>query len=331
MDEGRVVHSRLVGVAGIVAGALAGLATVLLTGTAIAHRLAPAPPQPVLEATHLPPLLTVPGERVELRYDVFCSAPEDAPDAPCPAAGSVFVRSGSAGEFRELALEEDRSAAGRSLAAVLPESIAGSASGFTYYAVLRNAATGDSVTLPAGGASAPQRSLPLDRPVHVALGTHTFGQHRSRSARVASAAWGSGRGQVGLEQGRNLTPIGGSAFDVSRTGVVHILDEANRRVLRWGTARRGRPASVPLAINGTLADMSVARDGTIHVLETTKRGTKSQLLRSFAPNGRAQGGDGGPGARSSGSPRPARYAARSPAAVGSMDARGSAASRPAPA
>jgi hypothetical protein len=287
MDEGRVVHKRLVGVAGIVAGALAGLATVLTTGTAIAHRLAPTPPAPVLEATHLPPLLTVPGEQVELRYDVFCSAPEDAPHAPCPAAGSVFVRSGSAGAFRELALEEDRSAAGGRLTADIPESIAGSASGFTYYAVLRNDATGDSVTLPAGGAATPQRSLPLDRPVHVALGAHTFGQPRSRNARVASAAWGSGRGQVGLEQGRNLTPIGGSAFDVSRNGVVHVLDEANRRVLRW-TARGGRASSVPLAINGTLADMSVARDGTIHVLETTKRGTTSQLLRSFAPNGRAK-------------------------------------------
>jgi hypothetical protein len=285
MDEGRVVHNRLVGVVGVVAGALAGLATVLLAGTAIAHRLAPAPPAPLLEATHLPPLLTVPGEQVDLRYDVFCSSPEDAPDATCSATGSVFVRSGSLGAFRELALEEDRSAAGRTLAVNVPESIAGS--GFTYYAVLRNAATGDSITLPAGGASAPQRSLPLDRPVDVVLGTHTFGRHRSRSARVASAAWGSGRGQVGLEQGRNLTPIGGSAFDVSRNGTVHVLDEANRRVLRWATGRRARPASVPLAINGTLADMSVAGDGTIHVLETTKRGTKSQLLRSFASNGKA--------------------------------------------
>ena len=64
-----------------------GSRTVLLTGTAIAHRLAPAPPASVLEATHLPPLLTVPGEQVELRYDVFCSAPEDAPDAPCSRGG----------------------------------------------------------------------------------------------------------------------------------------------------------------------------------------------------------------------------------------------------
>ena len=53
------------------------------TGTAVAQKLAPTAAAPVLEATHLPPLLTLTGERVELRYDVFCAA------AGTEAAGAV--------------------------------------------------------------------------------------------------------------------------------------------------------------------------------------------------------------------------------------------------
>ncbi len=289
MDVSRIARRKLAGAAGIVIGGLAGMFTVILAGTAVAHQLAAPSASPVLEATHLPPLLTAAGERVELRYDVFCAAAAVEPTGPCKATGSVFVRAGSAGPFRRLSLTEDRAASEGRFAAVVPESIAASAAGFAYYAVLRSIETGESMTLPAGGAAAPQRSVPLGKPVHVALGAHEFGRVAARNARVAEAAWGSGPGQVGLEQGRNLTPIGGAAFDVSRDGTVHVLDEANRRVLRWLVGARSATAAVPLAINGTLADMSVAPDGTMHVLETTNGGRDTQLLRSFGAGGAAKG------------------------------------------
>jgi hypothetical protein len=289
MDGSRIVRKKLAGAAGIVVGALAGMVTVIVTGTAVAHQLEAPSAAPVLEATHLPPLLTAAGERIELRYDVFCAAAGVEPAGVCKASGTVFARPGTSGPFRQLPLREDRTATDGRFATLVPDSIARSASGFSYYAVLRSVETGATVTLPAGGTAAPQRSLPLSAPVHVALGTHAFGRVVTRSARVAEATWGSAPGQVGLEQGRNLTPIGGASFDVSRDGTVHLLDEANRRVLRWRAGARLPNAPVPLAINGTLADMSVAPDGSIHVLETTNGGRETQLLRSFGLDGAAKG------------------------------------------
>jgi hypothetical protein len=291
MDGPRIVHGdrvhRRAGAAGIAFGALAGILTVVLAGTAVAHRLASSAAAPVLEATHLPPLLTAAGERVELRYDVFCAAAGDVTDAPCAATGSVFVRAGAAGPFREIALRDERGAAEGRFAAVVPDPIAHAPSGFSYYAVLRTPS--GAITLPSGGAAAPQRSLPLGKPVQITLGAHAFDRAARATARVAEASWGSGPGQVGLEQGRNLTPIGGASFDVSTDGTVHVLDEANRRVVRWRPGARVASSSVPLAINGTLADMSVAGDGSMHVLETTNGGRDTQLLRTFAANGAAKG------------------------------------------
>jgi hypothetical protein len=294
MDGPRTLHHRVqaarvrgrAGAAGIAIGALAGILTILAAGTALAHTFAPAVGAPVLEATHLPPLLTAAGEQVELRYDVFCAAAGDDAPGPCAAKGSVFVRTGNAGAFRELALHERRSASDGRFAALVPPAIAQAAAGFSYYAVLRT--PGGTITLPDGGAAAPQRSLPLGSPIHVALGAHLFGRTARASTRVAEAAWGSGPGQVGLEQGRNLTPIGGASFDVSADGTVHVLDEANGRVLRWRGGSRAASAAVPLAINRTLADLSVAPDGTMHVLETTNGGRDMQLLRSFSASGARQ-------------------------------------------
>jgi hypothetical protein len=192
------------------------------------------------------------------------------------------------GQFRELALEEDAGVEGGPLAAHVPEDIAGSPSGFSYYAVLGSAAAGRSLTLPAGGAAAPHRSYPLGRAQPVSLGSHEFGGALAADARIVQAPWGDRPGEVGLEQGRNLTPIGGSSFDVDGGEAVSVLDEANRRLLRWGP-EGGSPDHVPLAIRGTLADLLVDADGTIHVLETTAGTGEAQQLRSFDAAGRELG------------------------------------------
>jgi len=259
----------------------------MLAGTAVAQQTDGTPDQ-ILEATHLPPLLTTRDERVELRYDVFCVGAEVDVEAPCDVDGTVFVRAGGAGPFWQIALREDGSSLDGRLGAVVPTTIAHAPTGFTYYAMLRSRTSSAAVTIPTGGETAPQQSYPLRSAIDLALGVHDFGGVRRADARVAEAQWGSGPTEVGLEQGRNLPPIGGSSFDVGIDGTVHILDEANKRILRWRPEQTAA-AQLALPINGTLADMSVAEDGSIYVLESTERGGRAPLLRLFASSGAARG------------------------------------------
>jgi hypothetical protein len=262
---------------------------VVLASTALAHALASDASEPLLEATHLPALLTDPGQSVELAYDVYCATNESEVGRPCDATGSVHVRAGDSGTFREVALRRDPGAGGLRLVAEVPRSVAASRTGFGYFAVIESDASGLSVTVPAGGADAPHRSLPLAQSDPIQLGRHVFGRGRVADDRVAAAPWGSAPGHVGLEQGRNLAPIGGSSFDVGADSAVSVLDEANRRLLRW---RPGAvtPEHVRLAIRGTLADLSVGEDGTLFVLESTSDGDGAQQLRAFGADGVTRGG-----------------------------------------
>ncbi len=172
---------RALGTSVLVVGAVLGSAFVLLAGSAVAYR-AQEPQAAMLEAAHLPPLLTAPGEPVELRYDVFCSTSEETDESPCDAAGSVFVRTGGAGPFAQLQLRVEPSAVDGRYVAFVPPSIARSGRGFSYYAVFVSERAGQTLTLPAGGADAPQQSLPLDRAVEVHIGKHTFGAVRRADA-----------------------------------------------------------------------------------------------------------------------------------------------------
>jgi len=279
--------TRRVGtVASLAAGGLTALALAWLVDLGTAQPSAGTSPAS-LEATHLPPLLTADDEVVELRYDAYCVAEEEA-EAACDVSGVAHLRQGSSGPFREVPLLEDPRAAEGRWVAVVPSSVGRSPAGFSYYAVLRDTRTGAAVTLPAGGASAPQHSRPLGRPIVIALPDHSFGNAREASARVASAPWGSGAGQVGLEQGRNLTPIGGTSFDVTADRAVHVLDEANGRILRW-RAGSSVPDERAVEVNGTLADLALSDDGTAYVLETTAKRGEPVLVRAFDASGRALG------------------------------------------
>ena len=287
MDKALIPRRTLAGIAGLLAGVAAGTA---VAGAAIAHRAATGALEPQIEAAHLPPLLTTPGEHVELRYDVYCLGGEDDPEGgtACDADGTVFVRAGDSGGFREVPLSVDAAASEHRYVARIPGEIAGSPAGFSYYAVLRSATSGAFLTLPAGGAAAPQRSLRLERSVDVRLGAQRFGAIRRADVRVAEAAWGNGPNEVGLEQGRNLTPIGGSTFDVDPGGTVTVLDEANGRLLRWRPGERA-PARIPLGSDGALADMALAADGTVYLLEYASAPGASPLVRIFGADGRAKG------------------------------------------
>ena len=282
-------HTRArTAIAGLALGAILGSSFILGSGRALAERDIPAA-RPVVDATHLPPLLTAPGEDVALRYDVHCaSATEGSEDASsaagaCASGGTVFIRAGTSGPFRPVPLVFDPNGAQGRWVAHVPSAMATSSSGFSYYAVLRAAEDEVTTTVPAGGASSPHRSLPLGRAVQVSLGRHEFGQTRKPDQRVAEGRWGRGAGEVGLEGGTNVAPMGGSSFDVGGDGAVSVLDEVNRRVLRW--ARGGSvPAAIPVTVDGTIADLSVAADGSMYVLESARTG-QGPVVRSFDRSG----------------------------------------------
>ena len=275
---------RLAPILGLVAGGIVGVTAIALVGSAIAQR-SPEASQAVLEATHLPPLLSLPGEQIDLAYDVHCaSAGVDDPEQGCNVAGTLFLRTSGQEGFRTLPLQTGMSDGLRQLSAAVPGTLVSARNGFEYYAVLE-AADGRVLTVPSGGAEAPHRVHLLPDAVDVDLGVHTFGAPRQASARVASARWGDGPTDVGLEHGRTLAPIGASAFDVDEHGNVVVLDHAHRRLLRW---QRGAtvPARVPLSIDGRLADMSVADDGSVYVLESVALPGRRPLIRRFDMDGR---------------------------------------------
>jgi hypothetical protein len=265
------IRSLAGGAAGIAAGVIGGIALSALP----AAGLTAAAGAPIIDATQVPPALTVPGEAVTLRYAVVCTPRPDG--EPCDGEGDLFVRAGQSGAFEHIPLRRgDDSSEGRYYADV---SYRG---GFSYYAVLRDRTTGASVTVPSGGAAAPQRSFPLRDAITVDLGPHVFGQTRRPDARVVDAAWGSERGRVGRAGTRELGFVGPASFDVESDGTVTVLDQVNGRVERWG---RGATETVPVEVSGGLADFAVEPDGTFDVLEPPNRVSAAPVLRSFGTDG----------------------------------------------
>ena len=161
----------------------------------------------------------------------------------------MFARAGDSGGFSRFPLKRgDDSKDGRYFVE-LPPGIAASRDGFSYYAVLRDDASGATITVPAGGEAAPQRSLRVDKATEVKLGKHEFGRTRKADDRIVTAVWGGDVGEVGLSGSRELGLMGPSAFDVTDDGDVVLLDGVNGRVERWS---HGHASAMPLAISGGL-------------------------------------------------------------------------------
>jgi hypothetical protein len=271
------IRSLAGGAAGIVAGVIGGIA---LTSVSVASGPSGNPPAPGPEAVHVPPVLTRGGEEVTLRYALVCAPREDG--EPCDGSGSVYARAGQSGPFRRLALTRGAdSRAGRYFVELPPE-LASAPSGFSYYAVLRDQATGQAVTVPAGGAAAPQRSVPLREVAELALGVHSFGSFRGPDERVVAARWGSEVGAVGLQGSRELGFVGPSSFDVASNGAVAVLDQVNGRVQRWS---RAGVETTNVKVSGGLADFALEPGGAMDVLEPPNRLTADPVLRSFRPDG----------------------------------------------
>ena len=262
------------GAAGIAAGVIGG---VVLTSASTAGPTPGAAPPPLIDATHVPPVLTVRGEPIRLRYGLVCAPREDG--LPCAGSGTVYVRSGRAGPFRSYPLHRgDESKDGRYFFDV-PTDVAESPDGFSYYAVLRDEATGATVSVPPGGAEAPQLSRPLLSAVTLDLGPHVFGETRPPSARAAEAHWGSAADDVGLAGSRDLGFTGPSSFDVEADGTVDLLDSVNGRIQRWG---HGRHETVPIDRPADLADITAEPDGSFDVLDG------HNVLRHYRADGSEQ-------------------------------------------
>lgn len=278
-------RTSLWGATGILILAAVAVPLLAQSGTAGAakHRLAAA--DQFLKAIYSPIKLRAAGDPREIRYDISCLPPDGNADGPgvCDGGGTVYFKS-STGVSASVPLQLDTTAqVGRYVAAV-PMSV-WSAPWFTYYAVIRDNTTGRTIVMPQGGSTAPQLSFAMGAQT-VDLGTHAFGTTARPDAQVASAAWGSGDGQVGLEDGIDM-PTGGASFDVDSAGDVYLLDEANQRMLEF--ARGATPAAIPLTGSaGVKSDLRISdASGTAYLLESPNALSSKPLLRAYTLDGTA--------------------------------------------
>jgi hypothetical protein len=246
----------------------------LLAGGVVSAHDAPTAVPPAIErglrdVLHTPPLLARRGSPVTLRFDVVCQA--DGFGKPCALTGDVFIRRGNDTVYRPVRLAPT----GESGLEAVVDVPAG---GLSYYAVIEDGG-GNSITVPTGGAVAPQRAWDMVELSSVSLGAHVFGRARKPDARVLAASWGSASGALGLITGREVARIGPSAFDVSPDGGVVVLDQVNDRLAMY--APDGAPRYVPIAFSGGEGDLALGADGSAYVLD---QGTEP-VVRSYATSG----------------------------------------------
>jgi hypothetical protein len=226
---------------------------------------------PPVTPDHEPPWLVPPGEPLALSFGF-----ENWYDPLSP--GVLYVRNDTQRGFTRLPLPR-----GDSLVARVPGGLVRGHQ-LLYYAVLRNPATGKTVTVPAGGARDPQRVWIVDRPLAVPLGAHGFGHPRPPDAIVAHA----GPDQIGFDEiVQEGVGIGPQSFDIARDGSVWLLDGVNARLLVWRPGRPDRPVRTVRVPRLVFGDFTLAPDGTIYLIGAPPGGTQSKTfnLYALAPSG----------------------------------------------
>jgi hypothetical protein len=245
------------------------------------HRVAVA--DQFLKAISAPLKLRAPGDPAEIRYDISCLPPDGNAEGPgvCDGGGTVYFRA-SGNVTASVPLQLDPNAQAGRYVATVPAAI-WAAPWFTYYATVTDNSTGRSILVPPGGAGAPQLSFSIGAGT-IDLGPHVFDARRQPSARVASAAWGSGDGQVGIEDGADQ-PTGASSFDVDSSGGVYLLDEANGRMVKFGAG--DSPQAIPLpGLAGVKGDLRISdSSSTAYVLEVASAASARPMLRSYTLQG----------------------------------------------
>ena len=241
---------------------------------------------------------------------------------PCDVRGTrLRATPARSGAFRRAALVRSiETAAESSYVARVPDALAERPGRIR---VLRGARErprlSERLVVPAGGADAPQAALPLERPGRRrARSTRVRRDSRARRTASSVARWGDGPADVGLEQGRNLAPIGASAFDVdgdrdratSSTRCIDGCSDGDRRSSAGSRSRLDRRhARRPRG----------RADGSIYVLESRRApgsDAARATLRRRRARARAQSRRPSGRRRRSGSGRRARRARAAVAASG---------------
>ena len=262
-----------------ICGGLAGL-TVLTSGVVAAAvdagpaKRAATTERGLRDVLHAPPLLVARGQRVNVRYDVVCQS--DGLGRLCELAGNVFVRRNGEFAFRRVPLAASE---GSALTAALDGVTA--EDGFSYYAIIEDGSR-SAITVPAGGAAAPQRAWTVPAMTVAALGTHTFGHTRRPDGRSMTASWGDGANALGLITGRGQVTIGPSAFDVAPDGSITVLDQVNDRLAVYA---QGRVSYEPITFAGGEGDLAIGADGTTYVLDHAAEPVVRTYTRTGAPAG----------------------------------------------
>ena len=275
------IRSLVGGAAGLAAGIIGG---VTLTSLSAAGVGVPGSAAPGLEASHVPPALTLPGEPATLRYAIVCAPREDG--RPCAGSGEVYVRAGHAGSYERIPLVPRRRL---ERGTVLRRGPAGSRVVADRLLVLRGLARRcerreHHRSCRWGGGSRPEP--PARRSRRRWSSGRTSSAHLAAPTRVCCTPRGEASpGRRGSPGSRALGFAGPASFDVGADGTVTLLDQVNGRAERWA---RGRVEAVTLAVSGGLADFAVEPDGTMDVLEPPNRLTPVPLLRSFRGDGTAR-------------------------------------------
>lgn len=264
---------------GFICGGITGL-TVLTSGVVAAAvdsvplTRATAVERGLRDVLHTPPLLVARGQRVNVRYDVVCQS--NGLGEPCELSGIIFVRRNGEFGYRRIPLVASE---GSALTAALDGVAAGE--GFSYYAIVEDG-SGSTITVPAGGAAAPQRAWVVPAMTVAPLGTHAFGHTRRPDSRSMTASWGSGTNALGLITGRGQVAIGPSAFDVAPDGSITVLDQVNDRLAVYS---HGRVRYEPIVFAGAEGDLAIGADGTTYVLDPGAEAT----IRTYTQAGASAG------------------------------------------
>jgi hypothetical protein len=243
----------------------------VLSAAVTAPSAMPAPPPLAAHQDGVVGPLLVPGDRVEIRYVV------ETPGVKAPI-GTLYVRNDLQKSFTSVALTAKRYHRA-TVHAVVPAGLIRGRK-LLYYAVVKDPATGRSVTVPAGGAATPQSAFVLEKPVIVRLGTHRFGHTRKPEAVVARAR----PDQVGwLHEGVNSGP---ETFLVDRHRSIWLHDEVNHRLLVW---RPGRPGTVARTVtlpflNGE--DVALGPAGTVYFTRGLPNPPRMLLYRMSVATGK---------------------------------------------
>jgi hypothetical protein len=195
--------------------------------------------------------LVLPGDRVDVRYDVYSGSKD--------VEGDLYLRTDQQQGYVRLRLQHAAPPA-LSLHRVIPARLL-HGRGLLYYAVIRDPWSRRSLKLPAAGARAPSRAWILDKPVVVRLGTHRFGQTRKPEAVVARA----GPNAVGFEN-NEAYHFGPQTFLVGRDRSIWLHDGLNQRLLVWAPGYPETVArTVPLPFFAADNDIALGPDDTVYV------------------------------------------------------------------